>query len=96
MQTSNVRPFIRQSTITKQGQTTVPAEIRAVLGIKAGDTVAFVADAQGVHLQPAAFTLASTAGSVAPLHRPEDYNRVIHEAKEVHAERSQRKLNMKI
>jgi AbrB family looped-hinge helix DNA binding protein len=80
------------TTVTERGQVTVPAEVRRLLGIKPRSKLTFRIEGDEVHLLPAAFTLASTFGSVKPINRPEDFEKMIREAKEEHAVRTMRKL----
>jgi len=60
------------STITSKGQVTIPAEVRAYLGLKTHDKIAFVLDEQGgVQLRvPHYPTLASLRGAAGKLERP--------------------------
>ena len=74
------------TTITQRSQVTLPAEVRRVLGLKPRDKVAFAIDDNGeVRLVPAQFTLETAYGSVEPLHRPEDFERMTRDAKEAKA-----------
>ena len=41
-----------KTTVTRKGQVTIPVEIRRVMGLKEGDTVAFVQDGDSVRLAP--------------------------------------------
>jgi AbrB family looped-hinge helix DNA binding protein len=41
----------KQSKITSGGRVTVPAEIRRILGVKAGDRLLFESDATGVRIR---------------------------------------------
>jgi hypothetical protein len=45
-----------------------------------------------VRLAPAEFTLASAYGSVEPLSRPEDFEKIAEEAKAEHVDRAVRKM----
>jgi len=55
------------STITSKGQTTIPAEIRRHLKLKAGDRVEFVVEADGkVVLVPATVDVSELKGLLAP------------------------------
>lgn len=40
------------SKITSRGRVTVPAEIRRILGVHAGDRLLFECDSKGVHIRP--------------------------------------------
>jgi antitoxin PrlF len=74
------------ATITQRGQVTVPAEVRRLLGVKPRGKVAFAIEGNLVRLLPAKFTLESAYGSVTPLHRPENFEEMIQEAMEEHAD----------
>ena len=43
----------KQVKITSRGRVTVPAEIRRLLGVKAGDRLLFESDGEGVHVRRA-------------------------------------------
>lgn len=75
------------TTLTQRGQITVPAEVRRLLGIKPREKVAFLIEDNQVRLVPAPFTLETAYGSVTPTKRPEDFEEIIHQAKEEHAKR---------
>lgn len=79
-----------QTTLTKRGQITVPAEVRRLLGLKPYDKVSFTIDDGEVRLRAASFTLETAYRSVPPLRHPitdEEMSRI---AKEEKAERSVR------
>lgn len=76
------------ATLTSKGQVTIPAEVRQRLGLKSGDKLAFEIEDDQVRIKPVTFTLESAYGSVEPLHRPEDFDQLIREAK---ADRATRK-----
>ncbi len=42
----------KHATITSKGQITVPREIRRILGVRAGDRLAFETDSKGVRVRP--------------------------------------------
>lgn len=80
------------ATITEGNEVALPEEVRHALGVGASDRVAFrIGDGQ-VRLVPAELTLEEVFGSVEPLHRPEDFEELIRQAKEERAERLVRKL----
>jgi AbrB family looped-hinge helix DNA binding protein len=60
------------ATITDEGRVTIPAEIRAYLGIAPGEQIAFVIDDEGaVHLRnPRYPTIASLRGAAGSLKKP--------------------------
>ena len=81
------------ATITDRGQVTVPAEIRKVLGLKPGDKLAFeIRDGQ-VRVAPVRFTFEAAFGSVQPISRPEDFNKIIRDAKDERASPSAKRLS---
>lgn len=75
--------------VTAKGQTTIPKEIRDVLGLHPGDRVLFVRKGPDVVIQPLVSTLHELRGSVPPRRRPEDFDRVRREMKEGRAQRRQ-------
>src|ERR1017187_7890837 len=42
----------KESKITSRGRVTVPAEIRRILGVHAGDRILFECDGEGVRIRP--------------------------------------------
>ncbi len=81
------------SSVSREGQVTIPSEVRTHLGVGAPDKVAFVIEGDGVRLKPVAFTLDTVFGSIPA--RPgtsPDFEREIEEAKEEEAARRMRKL----
>ncbi|HZK65981.1 MAG TPA: AbrB/MazE/SpoVT family DNA-binding domain-containing protein [Chloroflexota bacterium] len=48
--------------VTREGQVTIPAEIRRALGMKRGDRVAFVMEKDEVRLVPRGSVVGRTAG----------------------------------
>jgi antitoxin PrlF len=65
-----------ESRITQKGQVTVPAEIRAKLGLKPRDRVQFEVDGGTVRIRPARTRLMEGYGAVEPHARPEDFSRI--------------------
>ena len=53
---------VRTSVITRKGQVTIPAEIRAELGLREGDRVEFVLEGKKVRLVPRGRVAEWTAG----------------------------------
>jgi antitoxin PrlF len=49
--------------LTRKGQTTIPVEIRRALGLKEGDRITFILDADKVSVQRAGSVVARTAGA---------------------------------
>lgn len=69
--------------LTSKGQVTVPKEIRDRLGLGPGALVRFRIDAGGnVSISRAIPSLEAGYGAVAPLSRPEDFQRLHEEAVE--------------
>ena len=63
---------MRQASITRKGQVTIPAEIRSKLGLKPRDKVTFELGANGVTLRPAVSAILAGYGSISPRRQPED------------------------
>ena len=80
------------TTISRRGQVTIPAEVRRALGVNPGDKVTFTIDGDEVRLKPSFFTLETVFGSVKPLNKPEDFDRIISEVKAGRAEQTVREL----
>ena len=55
------------TTITGRGQVTLPASVRRLLGVSAGERVAFVVEGDTVRVEPVATRLDEVLGSVRPL-----------------------------
>ncbi len=71
-------------TITQRGQVTVPAEVRRLLNVSAGDQIEFLVEDGQVTLAHPEFTLETVFGSVQPWWQPEDIDEAIRDAKEEH------------
>ena len=80
------------TTMTQRSQVTVPAEVRRILGVKPRDKVAFTIEDGGVRLEAAPFSLESAYGSVKPIEKPEDFDRISREIKGAKAEQTVREL----
>lgn len=65
-----------ETTLTQKGQVTIPAEIRARLGLKPKDKVRFELKGEVVELRPAPSRILQGYGAVSPRHRPEDWTKV--------------------
>lgn len=63
---------MKQASITRKGQVTIPVEIRSRLGLKPRDKVTFELEADGVKLRPAVSAILAGYGSITPRQRPED------------------------
>jgi AbrB family looped-hinge helix DNA binding protein len=62
--------------MTQKGQVTIPAAIRARLGLRAKDRVRFEVDGDEVKLKLASSKLIAGFGAVAPRQQPEDWSNV--------------------
>lgn len=80
------------STLTQRGQVTIPAEVRRFLGVKPSDKITFAIEKGQVKLLPARFTLESVYGSVRPNKKPENFERLIQQAKKEHAKKTIKKF----
>ena len=65
-----------ESSLTEQGQVTIPAEIRALLGLKPRDRVIFEIDGQDVKIRSATSQILAGYGAVTPISRPEDFRKL--------------------
>ncbi len=80
-----------ETTVTKKGQITVPAAVRARLGLKPKDKVVFEIEGKEIKIRRAVSKIARWYGSVIPIGKPEDFGKLRQEfeqgvAKEVRAE----------
>ena len=81
--------------VTQKGQVTIPAQIRRLLGIEAGDRVVFsVRDGQ-VIVSAVAETLRSAFGSLEALNRPEDFQALRDHAIEGKVARTREEMDSK-
>ncbi len=58
------------ATVTSKGQVTIPADVRARLGLRPGSRLAFVPTADGYEIHPQAASIRDLKGSVPMPHRP--------------------------
>lgn len=65
-----------ETTMTQKGQVTIPAAIRARMGLRAKDRVRFEIEGDVVTIRPVASKLLAGFGAVAPYQRPEDWHEV--------------------
>lgn len=72
--------------MTQKGQVTIPAAIRARLGLRPRDRVRFEIVGDQVTLKPADSRLLAGFGAVRPRHRPEDWAAVREEVERLVAE----------
>jgi antitoxin PrlF len=75
-----------ETKLTQKGQVTIPAEIRARLGLKPKDIVRFEIEGDEVKLKPAHSQLLAGFGAVTPRQKPEDWRKVRKEAEQAMAE----------
>lgn len=65
----------KETTVTQKGQVTIPAAVRASLGLKPKDKVIFEVEGDVAKLRRAPSKVLRWYGSVTPKHRPEDFKR---------------------
>jgi antitoxin PrlF len=75
-----------ETKLTQKGQVTIPAEIRARLGLKPKDVVRFEIEGDEVKLKPATSQLLAGFGAVTAKEKPEDWRKVREEMEEAMAE----------
>ena len=75
-----------ETKVTQKGQVTIPAEIRARLGLKPKDVVRFEIEGDEVKLKPASSQLLAGFGAVRAIHKPEDWRKVRAEMEETMAD----------
>lgn len=63
------------STITQKGQVTIPAAIRAALGLQPRQRVVITRDDTGVNIRPSP-DIFSLLGSIKPRSRPENFRKM--------------------
>ncbi|HEX5504580.1 MAG TPA: AbrB/MazE/SpoVT family DNA-binding domain-containing protein [Thermomicrobiales bacterium] len=79
-----------ESRMTSKGQVTIPAEIRARLGLKPRDRVRFEVVDGAVLLRRAHSAILEGYGAVAPTQRPEDWAAVREAVEEAIADEARR------
>jgi antitoxin PrlF len=75
-----------ETRLTQKGQVTIPAEIRARLGLKPKDVVRFEIEGDAVKLKPATSQLLAGFGAVSPREKPENWRKVRAAVEEAMAE----------
>ncbi len=75
-----------ESTMTQKGQVTIPAAVRARLGLQPKDKVRFEVEGDEVKLKPAPSKLLAGYGAVQPRKQPEDWAQVREEAERLVAD----------
>lgn len=65
-----------KSSITKKGQTTIPAKIRKTLNLKPGDTLRYEVKGGQVILKPIRGSILDVAGTVRAKRHPQDFKRI--------------------
>lgn len=58
------------ATVTSKGQITIPADVRARLGLRPGSRIAFVPTTDGYEIHPEAASITDLKGAVPPPARP--------------------------
>jgi AbrB family looped-hinge helix DNA binding protein len=81
--------------VTAKGQVTIPVELRKLIGVQPNSQVIVSVQAGRVVIAPVEMTLEEAFGSVQPLTRPEDFQKLREIALEEHAERVIRKMSTK-
>ena len=76
------------STISTKGQLTVPVQIRRALGIQPQDRLIVRLTERKFEVEPFPMTLEEVYGSVEPINRPEDFDRILEIAREERAVRA--------
>jgi AbrB family looped-hinge helix DNA binding protein len=66
----------RETTVTEKRQVTIPADVRAMLGIKPKDKVIFEVDGNVATMWRAPSKVERWYGAVSPKRRPEDFARL--------------------
>ena len=64
---------VKETTVTEKGQVTIPADVRATLGLKPKDKVIFEVEGDVAKMRRAPSKVARWYGSVTPKRRPEDF-----------------------
>ncbi len=67
---------MKDTTVTVKGQVTIPAEIRARLGIKPRDKVRFELNGDTATIKKAESRIRALYGSIQPRSRPEDFRKL--------------------
>ncbi len=62
--------------MTQKGQVTIPAEVRALLGLKPRENVEFEVEGDRVVIKPFRSKLLAGYGAVKPRQRPEDFAKI--------------------
>lgn len=75
-----------ETRMTQKGQVTIPAEIRARLGLKPRDRVRFEMEGDEVKLKPAPSAVLKGYGAVPARKHPEDWTQVRAETEQAIAE----------
>jgi AbrB family looped-hinge helix DNA binding protein len=65
-----------ETTLTKKGQVTIPHSVRARLGLKPKDKVAFEVDGDAVRIRRARSKVLAGYGTIKPRTKPEDFRRL--------------------
>lgn len=71
-----------ETTLTRKGQVTIPAEVRKALGLKPHDKVAFELEGDVAKIKRATSKIRRWYGAVTPTARPEDFRKMREEFEE--------------
>jgi AbrB family looped-hinge helix DNA binding protein len=63
----------KATTLTRKGQVTIPAEVRAILGLKPKDKIVFEVRGDTASLKRVPSELLRWYGAIPPRQRPEDF-----------------------
>ena len=73
--------------VNDKGRVTIPITVRRLLQLKPQSTVQFHVAGDSVHIVPQPMSLEDTFGSVKAVHKPENFSKMIREAKADHYSR---------
>ena len=65
-----------ETSVTEKGQVTIPQEIRRIMGLKPRDKVRFEVEGDVVKISRASSKLMQWFGSVTPMNKPEDFQKI--------------------
>ncbi|HLH60208.1 MAG TPA: AbrB/MazE/SpoVT family DNA-binding domain-containing protein [Ktedonobacteraceae bacterium] len=65
-----------ETSVTEKGQVTIPQEIRRIMGLQPHDKVRFEVDGETIKISRAPSKLLELFGSVTPINRPEDFQKM--------------------
>jgi antitoxin PrlF len=65
-----------ETSVTEKGQVTIPQEIRRIMGLQPRDKVRFEVDGDVIKISRASSKLLQWFGSVTPMNKPEDFQKI--------------------